>query len=255
MEFIEQQYIDLLKQYDSPTVSNAIELFGVQPPTKGYLPHTVRALFPQLPPMVGYACTGVHRGMTPPEPGEDSGTLVEQARNFATVPVPRVVVIQERDPVLCGAALGDGMALAYCAFGCVGFVTNGIVRDIQGIEPLSFPVFAQGTVSSHAYFRLGNFGQPVEIGGQTIHQGDLIHGDRNGVVVIPNAIAREVAVACPKVRQAEAIVHNYLRSGTVTPEGLAERSEQYLQRSAAIADEVQRELARTRYGTGDTRKE
>ena len=63
---------------------------------------------------------------------------------------------------------------------------------------------------------------PVHVGGVTVHPGDLIHGDRNGVTTIPKEIASEIPQACAELAVAEGLVLNYLRSGQVTVKGFSE---------------------------------
>ena len=71
------------------------------------------------------------------------------------------------------------------ALQCVAYVTNGAVRDLQAIEPLGFQLFAGSASPSHAYAHVVDFGEAVEIGGLHIQAGDILHGDRNGVLSIP----------------------------------------------------------------------
>ena len=61
--------LDQLRRYNTPTISNAIELFEVRPRTLGFLPHQIRCLLPELGPIVGYAVTVATRAAVP-EPGE-----------------------------------------------------------------------------------------------------------------------------------------------------------------------------------------
>ena len=62
---ISPQALETLKQYDSPTISNVIELFKVRPNTAGYMNSSIRAVYPQLPPIVGYATTVTFRSAFP----------------------------------------------------------------------------------------------------------------------------------------------------------------------------------------------
>jgi len=75
---------------------------------------------------------------------------------------------------------------------CVACVTNGVVRDLPGVEALGFQLFSAGVSVSHAYAHVVDFGEPVEIGGLRIRPGDLLHGDLHGVHTIPMDAAREL---------------------------------------------------------------
>jgi 4-hydroxy-4-methyl-2-oxoglutarate aldolase len=71
------------------------------------------------------------------------------------------------------------------ALNCVGCVTNGAVRDLPAVEAMGFQMYASHTSVSHAYAHIIEFGEPVEIDSLKISSGDLLHGDRHGVVHIP----------------------------------------------------------------------
>jgi regulator of RNase E activity RraA len=81
----------------------------------------------------------------------------------------------------------------------VACVTNGAVRDLPGIQALGFQIFAGNVSVSHAYAHVVDFGDPVEIGGLRISNGDLLHGDLHGVQTIPRSAARDLAVVAEQV--------------------------------------------------------
>lgn len=203
MEPVSQDVIAALARFDSPTICNTIELFDCRPRSVGALSPRIRAMYPELPPMVGYAVTLTARSAHPPAPAERSLGLLEQVAVFEATPAPRVVVIQDLDDPPLGAAYGEVMASTYQAYGCVGLVTNGLARDVLQVRDLRFPCFATGTSVSHAYCRILSAGQPVHVGGVTIRPGDLLHGDANGVTTIPLEIAEPLARAAAEFIAAE----------------------------------------------------
>jgi len=71
------------------------------------------------------------------------------------------------------------------ALGCVGAITNGAARELAGIEASGFQVFAGHLAISRAYIHVVESGGPVEVGNLTIRPGDLIHGDRHGIILVP----------------------------------------------------------------------
>ena len=91
-----------------------------------------------------------------------------------------------------GAFVGEIHAAIGIALHCVGCVTNGAVRDLPAVEAMGFQLYARHTSVSHAYAHIIEFGEPVEIDGLKISSGDLLHGDRHGVLTIPIAIAGQV---------------------------------------------------------------
>jgi len=207
--------IPTLRAFDTPTVCNAIELFGVRPQTKGYLDASIRACSVELPPMVGYAVTATFRA------GEPSGgvplyeRLEEQVEAFSKLPGPVVVVFEDLDGPSCAATFGEVMCMAYKAFGAAGLITSGTGRDLDQVEAMDFPVFTSGEVASHGYPQIVNLNVPVTVGGCVIEPGDLLHGDRNGVTTVPADIAGELPAMCQRVVDAESIVLGYLKQNDV----------------------------------------
>ena len=98
--------------------------------------------------------------------------------------------------------------------GIVACVTDGMVRDIDGIDDLGMPVFARG-LSPNSPFKdgPGEIGLSIVIGGLTIHSGDIIVGDKNGVAVVPRERAAEVVAALAGVAAKEAQMDAVVRSG------------------------------------------
>jgi regulator of RNase E activity RraA len=114
-------------------------------------------------------------------------------KHITTVQSPRVVVMQDIDEHPgTGAFLGSVHVNILKALGCVGAVTNGAARELHGIEASGFQVFAGRLAISRAYVHIVEFGGPVEVGGLTIQPGDLIHGDRHGIITIPPELANEL---------------------------------------------------------------
>jgi regulator of RNase E activity RraA len=205
-----------LAQFDTPTICNAIELFGVQPRTSGFMDKSIRAVFPSLPPMVGFASTATCRTSTPGETGEAPYHLTQQVERFSELSGPAVVVFRDLDDPPVAATFGEIMCTTYRTFGAVGLVTNGPGRDLEQVGTLSFPVFTDGAVASHGYIRILDLHTPVQVGGMTINPDDLIHADVNGVAVIPRAIAEHVPDAAAKFVAAEQIILRALHDPGVT---------------------------------------
>src|SRR5438132_8168210 len=87
--------LKLLGKFDTPTVCNVIELFGCRSHVTGYMDARIKACFPKLPPMVGYACTATYRSAAPPRAGNVYSSLAEQVAFFAELPGPAVVVFKD----------------------------------------------------------------------------------------------------------------------------------------------------------------
>jgi regulator of RNase E activity RraA len=91
------------------------------------------------------------------------------------------------------AIAGDFMVGIVKTLGIRGIITDGVIRDITGIKQLDFPVFCKGTtVAASGKAGNGELNVPISCGGATIQPGDIIVGDADGVVVIPQAIEQEI---------------------------------------------------------------
>jgi len=208
-----------LRQFDTPTICNVVELFDLCPRTDFYMDARIRACFPKMPPMVGYAATATFRSAFPATAGNVYAGLDQQVAAFAELPGPAVVVFQDLDSPVAAATFGEVMCTTYKAFGAAGLVTSGAARDLDQVEAIGFPCFADGAICAHGYCHIINLNTPVHVGGIVVHPGALLHGDRNGVTTIPNHLAGAVVQACPELAAAEAIVLDYLKAGKVDPKG------------------------------------
>lgn len=232
--------LELLRKFDTPTVCNVIELFEYRPFTAGYMDGRIQACFPKMPPMVGYASTATFRSAAAPRSGNVYSSLGEQVAGFADLPGPAIVVFQDLDNPPAAATFGEVMCTTYKGFGSAGLITSGAGRDLDQVEAIGFPCFTGGTICSHGYSHIVQTGVPVHVGGATIHPGDLLHGDRNGVTTIPIEIASAVAHACAEYMEAEAVVIEYGRSGKVEVKGFAAAFQECRNRIAALASKVKK---------------
>ncbi|MBV9545275.1 MAG: RraA family protein, partial [Chloroflexi bacterium] len=99
---------------------------------------------------------------------------------------------------------GEMMATTMKRVGAVGLVTNGGLRDIREITALGgFHYFGRGLVVAHGRPSIYDVGATVNIDGMEVHPGDLLHGDENGITVIPADIATEVAAKAHEHRVME----------------------------------------------------
>jgi regulator of RNase E activity RraA len=227
--------IDLarLTQFDTPTVCNTIELFEIRPRNQGYMDARIRACFPEMPPIAGYAATATMRCDAPRRSGDVYSSLDEQVSRFAELAGRPIVVYQDLDDPCVAATFGEIMCSTYKAFGAAGLITSGAARDLDQVRRIGFPAFSNGAICSHGYSHIVDLHRPVRVGGITVQPGDLLHADANGVTTIPLEIAREIADAASEFVAAEAIVLDYLKAGTPQPKAYAEARGAMM---AAIAD-------------------
>ena len=214
--------LEQLRRFDTATICNVVELFDLYPRTAGYMDGRIVACYPKLPPLVGYASTATFRSAFPPRAGNVYSGLAEQVASFAGLPGPAVVVFQDLDIPPAAATFGEVMCTTYKTFGAVGLITSGAGRDLDQVEVLNFPCFTAGTICAHGYCHIPTINVPVHVGGIMVHPGDLLHGDRNGVAIIPVEVASETAHACAELVTAEAVILDYLKAGKLDAKGYAD---------------------------------
>jgi 4-hydroxy-4-methyl-2-oxoglutarate aldolase len=219
-EILNNEEFAALRKIDTPTICNAIELFEIRPRTAGYMDGRIRSAFPELPPMVGYATTATFRSAAPPLGADLYTTISKQVSHFSNIPEPRIVVFQDLDEPPAAATFGEVMCTIYQTFGCAGLITSGGGRDLPQVRALGFPVFIGSTICSHGYCHLLDVNVPVQVGGLTIHPGDLLHGDCNGVAVIPGDIARSLPSVCREFSAIEERLLADVRAGGADAEAL-----------------------------------
>jgi regulator of RNase E activity RraA len=226
---ITRETLAKLRRFDTPTICNVIELFDVRPRDAGYMDGRIRAGFPELEPMAGFAGTAAFRSGAPPVGGDAYGSFDRQVEAYGELPGPPVMVFQDLDDPPVAATFGEVMCSVYQAFGSVGLITSGGGRDLLQVKALDYPVFTGSTICAHAYCHILHVGLPVRVGGLTVKQGDLLHGDANGVTDIPIEIAAEVADLAGPFVEAEKIVLDYVHSpGEKTVAGLREARNEFL---------------------------
>ncbi len=204
---------DALRRLDTCSVSNAIETFEVRLRNAGFADARIRCIFKDLPPMVGYAATARLRSGEPPIAGRTYEDRTDWWNSILQVPAPRIVVLEDLDkPPGLGAFLGDMHAGILRALGCVGYVTDGAVRELPGVRNLGLHLFAGNVAVSHAYAHIFDFGSTVKVGGLEVQPGDLLHGDRHGLLSVPRRIASEIPPVAARLQQAEQKVIDFCRS-------------------------------------------
>ncbi len=212
--------LETLKQIPSPTIANAIEMFDIRPRNEGFIGPEVRCLFPGLGRMVGYAFTATIAADLPASKGR-SLARSDYWMSTQTIRAPRIAVLQDLDnPPGRGSFWGEVNSNIHRSLGFVGMITNGGARDLEEMEALGFFAFAGCPSVSHSYVHLVDFGAAVRVGGAVVTPGNLLHGDRHGVVIIPGEIAGRVAQAAAKVEAAERKLISFCQGQDFSIEGL-----------------------------------
>jgi 4-hydroxy-4-methyl-2-oxoglutarate aldolase len=215
------ELLERLRAIDTPTISNAIELYNVRDRTEGFMGYDIRCLMPGLGTMLGYAVTALCDN----RPGAVAGrqAYFEWLAAIRDAPKPVVCVFQDVSPSRRHSCyFGEVMANCAKRLGAVGLVTDGGVRDLAEVEALGFHYFSPGAVASHGNFAITRVGMPVTISGVSVRPGDLIHGDRNGVLVIPEDVAERLPDGVEEIRARERRTLDFVNSPDYTVDGLVE---------------------------------
>jgi 4-hydroxy-4-methyl-2-oxoglutarate aldolase len=159
--------LDAIRQFDGGTISNAIETRDVRLRNEGFADGTIRCVFDDLPPVVGYAVTARIRCSSPPPVGHSYPASILRA------------------------------------LGCVAYATNGSVRDLRPVRGIGFQLFAKSISVSHAFVHLVDFAQPITVGGLRVGSGDIVYGDRHGLLTIPPAMAGDIPVIAARMLEQE----------------------------------------------------
>ncbi len=162
------------------------------------LGHPNQALRPFVRPLdeslvlLGRARTGGYTTTYSVEDGENPYEL--EIRLLDDLKPGEVPVLGCDGPTERLAPWGELLTTAALARGGVGCVTDGLVRDVHKIRALKFPVFhgGIGPLDSRGRGRMIEMDRPVQCGGVIVHSGDVVFGDVDGVVVVPQGIAEEV---------------------------------------------------------------
>jgi regulator of RNase E activity RraA len=218
----EAQWVDYLKAVDTPTLSNAIEALRLRPQSAGFAPCQILCLFPEFGRLVGYAVTAQVETMT--AAATDRKMFLSLYEAVMESPRPAVVAFQEVGPQPDFAAhCGEVMATVFQRLGAVGLVSDCAVRDIPEVRALRFHYFARGAVASHAYFHIVRVGVPIQVKGLVICPHDLLHGDENGLIVVPKEALDKLPPAVEAVRTRERALMEFVRGPAFSFEGLRER--------------------------------
>ncbi|SEL36839.1 Regulator of RNase E activity RraA [Roseovarius nanhaiticus] len=206
--------LDLLRQVDTPTVCNAIEVAqgkrGFGRFTRGTMQHSQ----PGTAAIVGYARTARISGVAPStEPPEVvRARRLDYFRAMAGGAGPTVAVVEDVDYPNCIAGWwGEVHVAVHKGLGLAGAVTNGVLRDLDVIDE-GFPVLAGSIGPSHGYVHITEIGSEVSIMGMRVGQEDLIHADRHGALVIPAEVIPTLKQAVETVFANERIILDAARA-------------------------------------------
>jgi regulator of RNase E activity RraA len=196
-----------LQQFDTPTICNALEELAGHRLGHGYTTRHLICIRPGLKPMVGFARTATIRSTHPNDLPADAARDVSNGY-YAYIdagPKPSVIVMQDLDePAGYGSFWGEVNSAIHKGFGAQGVVTNGSVRDLPDTAE-GFQMLAGSVGPSHAHVHVVDFGRSVNVAGMRVRDGDLIHADQHGAVVIPHEAAAGIGAAVRLIQARERV--------------------------------------------------
>jgi|TARA_X000000950_G_scaffold19155_1_gene20721 regulator of RNase E activity RraA len=210
--------LTLLRSVDTPTVCNAIETAEGKRGFNRFTRGAVLASAPSHRAMVGYARTARISAIAP---STDPAEVVRERRlgyyrHMSEGPRPAVAVVEDVDGAdAIGAYWGEVNTTVHKALGLDGALTNGLMRDL-GDLPDGFPVLAGSVGPSHGFVHVVDYAAGARVFGMDVVDGDLLHGDRHGALVIPPAVIPDLAAAIETLFRAEACILEPARKGPMT---------------------------------------
>jgi 4-hydroxy-4-methyl-2-oxoglutarate aldolase len=190
-----------LEKVDTPSVTNVVATYPNNPLCLGiynpwsenwYTDQTIKCMYPELGPRVGFAVTSVF-GL--PDPSFSRLTFLDVIDAMEASPQPTILALEQKFPPefqskvgLCGGIMTTTMQ----TIGCIGVVSNGPSRDIDEIRPMKFQYLLSGITAGHGDMAVQSVNAPVSIAGMDVAPGEIIHMDENGACKFPANRLEEV---------------------------------------------------------------
>jgi len=176
-----------LKRWNTPTIYNGWEQITRHDASRhGFNIKPTHDFMPQMGPMVGRAVTVVCEPSNATHPKNNPQAWSEYRRYVASIPGPKIVVVQDLDqPHAVGAFWGEVNSNIHRSLGCVGTIIDGAIRDVDEMNNAGFKALARQLCVGHAFSCPVRWGGEVEVFGRTVQPGQLIHADKHGFLAVP----------------------------------------------------------------------
>jgi len=217
---VTQEQIKEIGNMQTCAVSNAIESLNVRSRTEGFMTPEIKSMFPNMGAIAGFAVTAVIKASTPPSENMNF-SRVTWIDEILSIPAPRIIVMKDLDyPEVIGSFWGEVQSAIHTSLDCVGVVTDGGVRDLDEMQGYGFNAFASTELVSRANVHLVEANVPVTIGRVTVNPGDILLGDKHGVISIPSEIVAELPAAIAKVEAGEKEIIDVCKDQDFSPDRL-----------------------------------
>lgn len=200
MTDISQSQLETMKRLGAATIHEAQGQRGAVDPRIAALDPGMRVVGPALTVDVRPSDNlMIHYALTKAKPGD---VLVVDAKGFVDA-----------------GPWGDILTLAAKKIGLAGLVIDGAVRDASAIVEMGFPVFCRGLcIKGTNKFQPGKVNVPVTVGGVVVHPGDIVMGDRDGLVVVAKEEVAQVIQASEERERKEEAMRRRLEEGATMVE-------------------------------------
>ncbi|HEY3837385.1 MAG TPA: RraA family protein [Bryobacteraceae bacterium] len=208
---LNRELIERLKEFDTALLANTIEYIDTTPSHEIYMSGEIQSVTPGLGPTTGIAYT-IELDSSSPGQQAETDAYWRQLEEMSKEERPVVWVVKtvgSRPEHEC--VLGDGMAKSLYGVGCVGVVTDGGVRDVNGLMTVPFAAYCRRKTIHHCALRFRSPGEPVEVGGITIREGDVLHADSGGVIRLPATCVEELPSRAVQMLAFEREAHLLIR--------------------------------------------
>jgi len=194
MTMSDAQIIQELRKFDTATICNVVATYPESDiclklydawDGEYYTDTSLHCIYPELGPLCGYAATAWYSDKKPEHTQLDHWVLYD---HLNATPKPIILVAKQTysDRLLDKSGLFGGMMTAeFRAFGTVGVVTDGPMRDYVEIREQNVQYLATGFTSGHGDTQLRGANIPVTVAGMTVKPGDIIHMDQCGACKFP----------------------------------------------------------------------
>jgi regulator of RNase E activity RraA len=202
--------LETLRQWDTPTICNGLELVVPDRRAIGFTIEPMVAADRKLPPIVGLARTGLIRAREKPRgvipPREDWYDYV------AAADFPTIALIQDIDDRPgYGAFWGEVQSTVHLGLGVLGCVTNGSFRDLDMLAP-GFQIVGGRIGPSHAHVHMVQMRCQANVFGMLCDHDDVIHADYHGAVVVPAEAVTKLPAAIDLISRREKVILDMARA-------------------------------------------
>ena len=183
--------LEALRVFSTPAVCDAIAELAPERRASGFTTGRLFAARPGLAPMVGYACTATVRSAAPAGPEPEAADLRGWLEAIGQGRKPVILALQELDGRDARACCGAALAHMLAALGCVGLLTDGALCGLPRL-PEGFQALAGGVRPAGGWPCCLSAGGRVTVAGLRIAEGDILHADASGAVLVPPDLVRAI---------------------------------------------------------------